>query len=123
MRRPLVWMVGFLVGSLAPLSAQTRVLSGRVSYSLSGEMVTSGQVSVQGTTLGATIKSDGTFTLAVPTRDVTLIVRSIGFKSRTIPVPSSEGAVTVTLDRDYFQLEAIVVTVSPSARARKAPSP
>src|SRR5581483_2916022 len=70
----------------------------------------SGQVSVQGTTIGSTIREDGTFTIAVPARDVTITVRSIGFKSRTVAVPASQNAVQVVLERDYFQLEAIVVT-------------
>src|SRR5207237_1239031 len=74
------------------------------------EAVTSGQVSAQGTTIGGTIKEDGTFTLAVPTRDITLVVRSIGFKRREVAVPSSQNSLEVALERDYFQLEAIVVT-------------
>ena len=91
-------------------SGQTRIVTGKVTDSLTSEVVTSGQVSAQGTTLNATIKDDGTFTLVVPTRDVTLTIRSIGFKRRDVPVPASQSAVLATLARDYFQLEAIVVT-------------
>src|SRR5437879_4512613 len=90
--------------------AQTRIVTGKVTDSVSAEPVTSGQVSVAGTTIGSTIKEDGTFTLAVPTRDVTLTVRSIGFKRKDVAVPTSQNSVAVTLPRDYFQLEAIVVT-------------
>ena len=50
--------------------AQTRIVTGRVTDSLTNEVVTSGQVSVQGTTTGSTIGDDGTFTIAVPVRDV-----------------------------------------------------
>src|SRR5262245_9448028 len=64
-----------IVGSTA--SAQTRVITGQVRDSLSNDPVTSGEVSVQGSTITTTIKDDGTFTLAVPSRDVTLNVRSI----------------------------------------------
>src|SRR4029078_8732663 len=61
-------------------------------------------------TIGATLKDDGTFTLAVPTRDVTLSIRSIGFKRKEVAVAASQNSVQVALARDFFQLEAIVVT-------------
>ena len=109
------WRIVLLTAALAvagvsQVNAQTRIVTGRVTDSLSSEPITSGQVSVQGTTIGSTIKDDGTFTLAVPTRDVVLVVRSIGFKRSNVSVPAALSAVTVTLTRDYFQLEAIVVT-------------
>ncbi len=91
-------------------AAQTRVVTGRVADSLSGDAVTSGQVTVTGSTVTATIKDDGTFTIAVPSRDVSLSIRSIGFKRRDVAVPTAQSAVQVSLERDYFQLEAIVVT-------------
>src|SRR5437773_12548448 len=69
-----------VVLAVGQASAQTRVVTGKVTDSLTSEPITSGQVSVAGTTIGATIKDDGTFTLAVPTRDVTITARSIGFK-------------------------------------------
>ncbi|MBI4501197.1 MAG: SusC/RagA family TonB-linked outer membrane protein [Gemmatimonadetes bacterium] len=107
-------VVGFLLVAAwltgAPLSAQTRIVTGRVTDSLTGETVTSGQVSVANTTIGTTLKDDGTFTIAVPPRDVVLTIRSIGFKRRDVPVSASQNAVDVNLERDYFQLEAIVVT-------------
>jgi len=102
--------LSLLVFAALPGWAQTRIVTGRVTDSVTSAVVNSGQISVAGTTIGTTIKDDGTFTLAVPVRDVTLSIRSIGFKRREIPVPASQSAVTVTLDRDYFQLEAIVVT-------------
>src|SRR5262245_57861123 len=105
--------VVFLVAlaALAPAAlGQSRIITGRVSDSLTTAPVTSGQVSVVGTIIGTSIKDDGTFTVAVPAREVMLSIRSIGFKRRELTVPASENSVTVTLQRDYFQLEAIVVT-------------
>src|SRR6185295_16633732 len=98
---------------------QTRIVTGRVTDSLTSDLVTSGQVSIAGTTLGTTIKDDGTFTLAVPARDVTVSVRSIGFKRAEVAVPASQSSVTVNLGRDYFQLEAIVVTGQATGVERK----
>jgi TonB-linked SusC/RagA family outer membrane protein len=109
------WKFSFASAAVAALmaisaTAQTRIVTGRVTDSLSGDPVTSGQVSVAASTIGATLKDDGTFTLAAPTRDVTLSIRSIGFKRKEVVVPASQNSVQVALARDFFQLEAIVVT-------------
>jgi TonB-linked SusC/RagA family outer membrane protein len=111
MRRTLLSVLCALL-LLAPraLRAQNRIVTGHVTDSLTSEVVSSGQVSVQGTTISTTVKDDGTFTLAVPARDVVLSVRSIGFKRRDVPLPQSQSSVNVSLARDFFQLEAIVVT-------------
>jgi TonB-linked SusC/RagA family outer membrane protein len=90
--------------------AQTRIITGRVTDSLTSEPVTSGQVAVAGTTLNTSIRDDGTFTIAVPARDVAIVIRAIGFKRRDIAVPVSQNSVQTALERDFFQLEAIVVT-------------
>ena len=82
--------------------AQTRIITGRVADSVTAEPLTSGQVSVQGTTVGTAVKDDGTFTLPVPLRDVTLTVRSIGFKRRDVSVPARQSLVNVSLTRGYF---------------------
>jgi TonB-linked SusC/RagA family outer membrane protein len=96
--------------STSAAGAQTRIVTGRVVDSLSSDAVASGQVLVVGTTISTTIKDDGTFTIAVPNRDVTLSVRSIGFRRKEIPVAASVNSVQASLERDFFQLEAIVVT-------------
>ena len=101
-------LIGLLFARAAP--AQTRIITGKVVDSLTSEAVTSGQVSVTGSTAGTTIRDDGTFTLGIPAREVTLLIRSIGFKRKDVPVPASQNSVQVSLARDYFQLEAIVVT-------------
>src|SRR5689334_6994531 len=86
-----------------PSPAQTRIVTGSVKDSLSGEVVTSGQVTLVGSVLSTTIKDDGTFTLAVPTGGVTLSIRSIGFKKKDVSLPASVNALQVPLTRDYFQ--------------------
>src|SRR5882672_4749885 len=111
MNHRFVLLCAFLILSTVRTAAgQTRIVTGRVTDSLSGDAITSGQVGVQGSTTGTTIKDDGTFTIAAPTRDVTLMFRSIGFKRRDIVVPAAQSSVDASLGRDFFQLEAIVVT-------------
>src|SRR5260370_5530459 len=108
--RPVMCAALLAVLGSAALYGQTRIVTGRVTDSLTTEIVTSGQVSVQGTTAATGSQSDGTFTITVPVRDATLTIRSIGFKRRDVLVPAAQNTVTVALARDYFQLEAIVVT-------------
>src|SRR6476620_9335438 len=123
MKRTLV--LGFLaftavtVPRPTPVQAQTRIVTGTVVDSLTSDRLNSGQVTLQGTTTGTTVKDDGTFTLAVPARDVVLQIRSIGFKRRDVTVRAAESAVQVALERDYFQLEAIVVTGQATGVERK----
>src|SRR5262249_38513784 len=99
--------------------AQTRIVTGRVVDSLTSDLVNSGQVSVQGSTAGTTIKDDGTFTLATPAREVTLTIRSIGFKRKDVVVPANQNSLQITMSRDFFQLEAIVVTGQATGIERK----
>jgi TonB-linked SusC/RagA family outer membrane protein len=100
----------FLMLAATQAGAQTRIITGKVVDSLTGEAVASGQVQVVGTTIATTIKDDGTFTLGVPARDVVVSVRSIGFRRKDVPVSASASSVQASLERDFFQLEAIVVT-------------
>src|SRR5262245_4627985 len=105
MHRSIILATGIWLTSVVSLAAQSRIVTGKVADSLTAEPITSGQVSVAGSTIGATIKDDGTFTIGVPNRDVTLTIRSIGFKRKEVAVPASQNAVQVNLERDYFQLE------------------
>ncbi len=103
-------VAALLVFGASHAVAQTRLITGRVTDSLTSEIITSGQVAVQGTTISSTINDDGTFTLGVPTRDVMLTIRSIGFQRRDVRVAANQNSVQAALERDFFQLEAIVVT-------------
>src|SRR5262245_58167393 len=111
--------LAMLVGGTASVSGQTRILTGKVTDSLSSAPITTGQVAVQGTTTGTSIRDDGTFTLAVPAREVTLMFRSIGYKRMDVRVPANQNSVSAALARDYFQLEAIVVTGQATGVERK----
>lgn len=114
-----VWLATLVWLGADSAAAQTRIVTGRVTDSLSAQVVNAGQVSVQGSTVGTTINDDGTFTLVVPTRDVMLSIRSIGFRRKEVSVPLSQSSVLVALQRDYFQLEALVVTGQATGIERK----
>ena len=109
--------LALVCGSVA--AAQTRSITGRVADSATTRPLTSGQVSVAGTTIVVPIKDDGTFIVQAPARNVTLDVRSIGYKHATVSVRSEETSVQVGLVKDYFQLEAVVVTGQATSIERK----
>jgi len=98
-----------VLGGLAA-EAQQRPISGRVVSALSGQPIAGARVSVLGTTLTAVTGADGSFALAGPAGDATLVARFIGFKRRQVTVPTSESTVQIPLEEDVFNLEAVVVT-------------
>src|SRR5438093_3101876 len=116
----LSWLSAVLmILGAGPAWAQTRIVRGRVMDSLTSQPLVYGQVAVQGATTGTSIKEDGTFTLAVPPGDVVLMFRSIGYQRKDVTVPAGQNSVQVSLAKDYFQLEAIVVTGQATGVERK----
>src|SRR2546427_3519129 len=85
-------------------------ICGKVSSATTNEPVAGATVSVVGLP-GARVTNDrGEFTLSAPQGAVTLVVRSVGYKHRTVTVPPDQGSVAVSLEQDVFNLEAVVVT-------------
>ncbi len=97
-------------GAARVQQVQARTITGTVVDSMSRERLSAGQVIVVGTRAGGLIRTDGSFTVTVPSRAVTLQIRSIGHKPRTIEIPSNVHTVSVALERDNFQLQEVVVT-------------
>jgi TonB-linked SusC/RagA family outer membrane protein len=77
-------------------------------------------VAIQGTRLVTHTKDNGAFILTnVPDADVTLQVRYIGYRKRDVRVAAGETMVDVTLARDIFKLEEIVVSGQVTGVERK----
>ncbi len=94
-----------------PLAGQTRVLTGTVTDSATGGPVEGAVLTIQGTRLSAYSRDNGTFTLTnVPAGEVTLDVRFIGYRRRTVTVPAGTSIVTIALPRDVLRLDEMVVT-------------
>jgi TonB-linked SusC/RagA family outer membrane protein len=112
MKPRLVWLaLAFGMVSGASLAAQTRALTGTVTDSATGAAVAGASVTVQGTRLGAYTKDNGAFVIVnAPEGDLTLQVRFIGYKRRTVAVGADENTVEIPLARDFLKLEEIVVT-------------
>jgi TonB-linked SusC/RagA family outer membrane protein len=105
--------------SATSAAAQTRTITGRVSDSATTQPLTVGQVFVAGTSFVSTIKDDGSFAVQAPSQAVTLSVRSIGYKRANVPVRADQASVQIGLAKDYFQLEAVVVTGQVTSIERK----
>ena len=99
-----------LVGALLPAAAlaQTgRTVSGTVTSDI-GEGLPGVTVIVKGTTVGATTNVNGEYSLAVPEGASTLVISSIGYEKKEVPVGSG-GRVDVRLAPEAQALNEIQV--------------
>jgi TonB-linked SusC/RagA family outer membrane protein len=112
MRATLGMWLALALGTNAGATAQTRLIAGRVTDATSGLPIASAEVSIEGTRTKAALNPDGTFSIVASLDAVTVVVRSIGYKSAEIPVPAGPSAqnLDVALQRDVFQLDEVVVT-------------
>src|SRR6266545_1244958 len=101
-----------MVGTAGALPPQplVRTISGRVTSSVTGEPVVGASVSIVGTRIGTVTSDRGEFTLSAPDEALTLLIRGIGYKRSSVPVPADQNVVDVRLEPDVFNLEGIVVT-------------
>ena len=91
--------------------AQERVITGNVTDSATGEPVPSADIQVKGTLIRVQSRASGQFTLnQAPQGDFTLVVRAIGFHRRELAIAGGQNVVTVSLGRDVFRLEEVVIT-------------
>ncbi len=98
------------VADARPPRPLARTISGRVTSALTGDPVLGASVSVVGTSIIAVTSDRGEFSLSAPDGAVTLLIRGIGYKRRTVNVPADQNTVDVRLEPDVFNLEAVVVT-------------
>ncbi len=124
-----VGLLGFAVIMSGPtaavqVEAQTRTITGVVRDSVSGEPLTAGAVVVRGTRIGSEVRSNGQFTITgAPEGELTLTVRSLGYRGREVVVPAGTATVNVVLPRDVFRIETVVVTgTGTSIERRSAPN-
>ncbi|MBA3893972.1 MAG: SusC/RagA family TonB-linked outer membrane protein [Gemmatimonadales bacterium] len=106
------WGMVFTLGTLVAPSAaaQVRQVAGTVTNSQTGQGIAEATIAVQGTRIAAQAGPDGRYTLNAPDDTLTIVVRAIGFRSRTDTVPPGIATADVTLEPDIFKLEEVVVT-------------
>jgi TonB-linked SusC/RagA family outer membrane protein len=87
----------------------TREITGRVTQTGGGPLVDV-SVSVLGASIGARTNESGAYRLRVPTGEVTLLVRAIGFKRQSVKVEADKSTQDFVLEKDVLQLEGVTVT-------------
>jgi TonB-linked SusC/RagA family outer membrane protein len=117
--KPCLAAIALLFAIAASANAQQRTISGRVGNSVSDEAVAGATVSVVGTSIAAVTDARGQFSLSAPDGAVSLMVRAIGYKRRTMAVPADQSTVAIAVEPDIFNLEAVVVTGQATAVEQK----
>jgi len=92
-----------------PALAQERVVQGTVTDGVTGEPLPGANVSVQGTQVGTTTGTDGTYQIEVPDSDAVLVFSFVGYREKNVRVRDRE-TINVTLQEQVGQLEEVVVT-------------
>lgn len=89
--------------------AQDIGVSGKVT-SPNGESVPGAKIIVKGTAIGTVTDMDGNFKIIVPEayKDSTLLISSIGFKSKQIKI-NSQSTINASLEEDAKMLSEVVV--------------
>lgn len=112
-----------VIGSAA-VRAQTGTVTGRVTDARSGTPITTAQVTITGTSLGAVVDAEGRFRIAnVPPGSHEVRVRSIGYQpaAATVSVAADASAsVNLTMNESATALDAVVVTGTAGDTRRRA---
>jgi TonB-linked SusC/RagA family outer membrane protein len=111
-------LIAFLLLS-SVVMAQTRPLTGTVTDSKSGNGLASATISVKGENIKTVANPDGTFSLFIPTGNVSLEVTSVGYATKTILV-GTKSSVSVALNQSSADMSEVVVTALGIKRERKA---
>ena len=119
MRYGLLTTLLLALGSV-PAMAQQRVVSGTVTDSATGTPLEGATATVRGTTIGAAAGPDGRFTLTnVPTGQVTITIRRIGYRAQDVALQAGQNALRIGLVRDPLELDEVVVTGRATEVARQ----
>lgn len=116
-KQSLVWKSGVLVMSLflgvglgsSPASAQHQV-TGTVTDASDGTTLPGVNIVVKGTQEGTTTRSDGGYSIEVPSPTDTLVYSFVGYQELEIPI-DSRSEVNVTLEAAVTALQEVVVNV------------
>ncbi len=103
-----------LVASLAIVpaiaAAQTREITGKVTQTGVGTPITEATIGILGAQQGVRTNERGEYRIRVPSGDIQILVRAIGFKRQTRLIPSATSTADFDLEKDVLQLEGVTVT-------------
>ena len=104
-------VVAMLLGVHSTLvSAQPTTIVGQVTDRRTGNPLSVGLVAVKGTQLSDRLRPDGVFVLDVPAGEVTLVVTSLGYRTKEVRLLVNQALLRVALDVDALKLERLVVS-------------
>jgi TonB-linked SusC/RagA family outer membrane protein len=90
--------------------AQTRDISGKVTQAVTGQPIADVTVSIVGQQVGVRTNERGEFRMRVPSGEVVVLARQLGFKRQTIRLGATESTANFVLEKDVLQLEGVTVT-------------
>jgi TonB-linked SusC/RagA family outer membrane protein len=99
-----------LLAAAVPLAAQTREITGKVTQAGAATPITEATIGILGAQLGVRTNERGEYRIKVPSGDVQLLVRAIGFKRQTVRVAAGQSTADFSLEKDVLQLEGVTVT-------------
>jgi len=114
----LFFSILLFMGTLA-VTAQTRVITGKVTAAEDGAPIPGVSISVQGTTLGTVSDIDGNYTLQVPQSAQNLVFSFVGMATQEIPI-AGQTTINVVMESQAIGVDEVVVTAFGISRARKA---
>lgn len=120
MRKALLFVVALFTFTLSfEVSAQQRVITGKVISDEDGQGLPGATVLVKGTTVGTTTDLDGNYSINVPAGSNVLIFSFVGLKAVEEAI-GNRSVVNVTFTSDASQLSEVVVTAIGIEKERKA---
>jgi iron complex outermembrane receptor protein len=90
--------------------AQDRTVTGKVTDSKDGSPVSGASVTVKGSRTGTSTKSDGTFSLSVPSSASTLVITSIGYDQQEVSIAGQSAVEISFVASSGSNLNEVVVT-------------
>jgi TonB-linked SusC/RagA family outer membrane protein len=120
MRKALLFVIALFTMTLSfEVSAQQRVVTGKVISDEDGQGLPGATVLVKGTTVGTTTDLDGNYSINVPAGSNVLIFSFVGLKAVEESI-GNRSVVNITLTSDASQLSEVVVTAIGIEKEKKA---
>jgi len=120
MRKALLFVIALFTMALSfEVSAQQRVITGKVISEEDNQGLPGATVLVKGTTVGTTTDLDGNYSINVPAGSNVLIFSFVGLKTKEESI-GNRSVINLTLNIDASQLSEVVVTSLGIEREKKA---
>ncbi|MFD2201604.1 SusC/RagA family TonB-linked outer membrane protein [Shivajiella indica] len=120
MRKALLFVIALFTMALTfEVSAQQRVITGKVISDEDGLGLPGASVLVKGTTIGTTTDLDGNYSISVPEGSNVLIFSFVGLKTQEEAI-GNRSVINITLAVDASQLSEVVVTAIGIEKEKKA---